>query len=107
MGCTWHLAQAREAWRHEPLAPVLGLGRHRERQGQAQHLNADADKPKLAAVENHMPSNKGKSRGEDLRKARLGYVVSIRNIARYAGVSPSMATRWEGIDSFHSLRQSH
>ena len=54
-----------------------------------------------------MPSNKGKSRGEDLRRARLGYVVSIRNIARYARVSPSMATRWEGIDSYHLHRQSH
>ncbi len=41
---------------------------------------------------------KGKSRGADLRKARLGYGASIRKVARYAGVSPSTVMRWEGID---------
>jgi len=45
-----------------------------------------------------MPSIKGKSRGSDLRKARLCYGASIRKVARYAGVSPSTVSRWEGID---------
>ncbi len=45
-----------------------------------------------------MPSIKGKSRGSDLRNARLSYDASIRKVARYAGVSPSTVMRWEGID---------
>lgn len=45
-----------------------------------------------------MPSIKGKSRGSNLRKARLSYGASVRKVARYAGVSPSTVIRWEGID---------
>lgn len=45
-----------------------------------------------------MPSIKGKSRGTDLRNARLGYGASLRKVARYAGVSPSTVRRWEGIE---------
>ena len=48
-----------------------------------------------------MPSIKGKSRGSDLRNARLGYGASFRAVARYAGVSPSTVIRWEGIEFLH------
>lgn len=45
-----------------------------------------------------MPAIKGKYRGSDLRKARLGFDASIREVARHAGVSPSTVMRWEGTD---------
>ncbi len=45
-----------------------------------------------------MPAIKGKSRGSDLRNARLGYGASICEVARYAGVSPSTVMRWEAVD---------